>query len=61
MLGKIKEWPQLMTFTIGFSLVLIGCAFTYGFWIRVIGGIIISIGFLFIMIAFDRIHINKIM
>lgn len=59
MLRKVKEWPQMMTFTIGLGLVLIGSALTYGFLIRLIGGILISLGFLFIFIAFDRIHIKS--
>lgn len=49
----------MMTFTIGLGLVLIGSAFTYGFLIRLIGGILISLGFLFIFIAFDRINIKS--
>ncbi|GLC32637.1 hypothetical protein [Clostridium omnivorum] len=59
MLHKVKQWPQMMTFTIGLGLVLIGSAFTSDYLIRLIGGILISLGFLFIFIASDRIHIKS--
>lgn len=58
MLHKVKEWPQIMTLTIGLGLALIGSAFTYSILERVIGGILIGIGFLLIFIAYDRININ---
>ena len=57
-LNKVKALPHKTTFAIGLTLVLVSNIFSFSFLGNLIGGIILALGFIFVIISSDKKHSN---